>query len=95
MGLVKQPRWLDAAEKYFREHFEGGSGSPKWIARTCCEVSAWYNDRQIKGETVVDIQAVRDGLDAYDLVHNGKQPYLPIGVRIQTYYPYRAILFSD
>lgn len=92
MERVKQPRWLDNAEKYFREHFEGGAGSSKWIARTCCEVSAWYNDRKIKEETVVDTQAVKDGLDAYTLVHAGVQPYSELGITIETTSPYRAIL---
>ncbi len=92
MEPVKTPRWLDSAEKYFRDHFDGSAGSPKRIARICCEVSAWYNDKRDKGETVIDVKAVEDGLSSYSLVHQGEQPYKGLGVIIETTWPHRALL---
>lgn len=89
--VVKSPRWLPAGERAFREQFQF-AGSPRRIARTCCEVSAWHNDRKLKGETVVDTRAVLDGLDAYAVLREGEQPYSALGVSIDTDYPHRAYI---
>ena len=92
METIKRPKWIDSAEKFFREN-HNYAGSPKWIARTCCEVSALYNGKQINGETVVDVKAVQDGLNAYSVIT--EQPYKELGVIIETSHPYRALLNED
>lgn len=92
--VVKTPRWLDAGKRAFREQFPY-AGSPRHIAHTCCEVSAWINDRKIDGETVVNARAVADGLAAYALVREGEQPYSDFGVTIETSAPYRAMILRQ
>lgn len=94
MTNFQKPRWIDSAEKFFKDN-HCYAGSSKWIARRCCEVSALYNGRQIKGETVVDVQAVQDGLDAYSVIGTGEQPYKELGITIETSYPYRALINQE
>lgn len=85
-----KPQWTDSANRYFSQNFHS-AGSPKWIARCCCEVAAWSFDPQVE-QVIVNSKAVEAGLSAYSSLQNGSQPFENLGVIVQTSYPYKAMV---